>query len=131
MRKIIFALLLFVSNLTIPCPAQDITTVQPKDTSLYLVQLYTPEFVLEQTLNTSPFSFGAPEQFPKYFYQSSASSPAPLLWEFQNEIDIAAPWKLQLAKENENRTLYMILSSINAGGALYLAYRHVKKYGFW
>ncbi len=104
---------------------------QLKDTSLYLVQLHSPEFVFEYNLRYSLLPAENIRLFPGKFYHASSSSPQPLMWEFQNKIDIASPWKLQLARENENRTLNTIFGSIGTGGALYMAYRHVKKYGFW
>jgi hypothetical protein len=112
--------------------AQEINYLHTKDTSLYLVQLYAPEFVFEQSLNYSSISVNTLNNFPSYPFQSSAFQSQSLVWDLQNNpIDIASPWKLQLAKENETKTWNMIFGSVGTGGALYIAYRHVKKYGFW
>ena len=40
-------------------------------------------------------------------------------------------WQSELAYAKKNRTLWMILGSVEMGGAAYIAYRHIKKYGFW
>lgn len=52
-------------------------------------------------------------------------------WTMQyNQIDVAAPWKQFLARQNEDKTLYVLLGSVQMGGAAYIAYRHLKKYGW-
>jgi hypothetical protein len=44
--------------------------------------------------------------------------------------DLTAPLRLQRAREESNRTLYAVLGTVHLGGVAYLAYRHIKKYGF-
>jgi hypothetical protein len=44
---------------------------------------------------------------------------------------IETMWKSKLQDEKKYRTLWMVLGSVEMGGALYVAYRHIKKYGFW
>ena len=118
--------------LTFHSIAQEKITMQPKDTSLSLVQLYPPEFIFEQSLNFTRLTVGTSEQFTNYTFQSAMPGQTPLVWEFQNnKIDIAAPWKLQYAHEKGMQKWNIIFSSLSTGGALYIAYRHVEKYGFW
>ncbi len=45
--------------------------------------------------------------------------------------DLTAAWRLQLAREERNSTLYTVLGTVQLGGVAYLAYRHVKKYGLF
>ena len=128
MKKIIITLFVYSSFSF----AQELALPQLKDTSLFLVQLYAPEIIFDQTIQFAPLSFEFNQPLSNYYFQSSGTSQAPLCWNLQdNNIDIAQPWKLQLAHDNENKTWNMVFGSVGTGGALYIAYRHVKKYGFW
>ena len=49
---------------------------------------------------------------------------------FRPNIDILSPYLLQREREQEMRTFYSILSAVTLGGAAYIAYRHIKEYGF-
>jgi hypothetical protein len=44
--------------------------------------------------------------------------------------DLTAALRLQRARAESNSTLYTILGTVQVGGVAYLAYRHIKKYGF-
>ncbi|MCX6139209.1 MAG: hypothetical protein NTV54_17140 [Ignavibacteriales bacterium] len=66
-------------------------------------------------------------EFPGVVYRLSESSAQLLPWKMQEKLDLAAPWKLQLAEENTYRTLRMVLGSIQVGGVAYLMYEHFKK----
>ena len=50
-------------------------------------------------------------------------------WSRDESIDLDAPWKLHLREEKKNATWRGILGSVQAGGAAYILYRHIKKYG--
>jgi len=84
-----------------------------------------------------PFSVPPPEPvfIPRYFpgfYHPLAIGPHPFRFNnLQETPDLLSPWKLELAKQDELSTMRMILGSVGVGGAAYIAYRHVKKYGFW
>jgi hypothetical protein len=62
-------------------------------------------------------------------YQPSALPSQSLFWTFPEKIDLVSPWKLQLADQNKNKTWRTILGSVGFGGAAYIAYQHIKKYG--
>jgi hypothetical protein len=44
--------------------------------------------------------------------------------------DLMSPYLLRLHRESQLNPLYMVLESMELGGAAYVAYRHIKKYGF-
>jgi len=44
--------------------------------------------------------------------------------------DLTSPLTLQRASEEKNKLLYQVLGTVQIGGVAYLAYRHIKKYGF-
>ena len=64
------------------------------------------------------------------FLRLSLASPMPAPWGSQQKFSLATCWTNEWRRQQEYRTFRMILGSIQAGGALYLAYRHMKKYGF-
>jgi hypothetical protein len=66
---------------------------------------------------------------PGFLHQSLTNLPTSLSSQFQQQIDIVSPWKQELAKQNELRTLKTILGAVQAGGTAYLLYEHIKKYG--
>ncbi len=70
-----------------------------------------------------------PEYFKSIIFQSTGATPYFFMPREMDDIDLAAPWKLQLARENQHRTLYTILGAVQAGGVAYLAYRHIRKHG--
>jgi hypothetical protein len=77
-----------------------------------------------------PKSIGeSPEYIPQSLHQALTLSPVSLSGQFQQQIDLVSPWKQELAKQNEYRTLKLVLGSIQAGGTAYLLYEHNKKYG--
>lgn len=50
---------------------------------------------------------------------------------FAAKVDLITPYLLQRQRESRLSTLYMVLGAAGAGGAAYIGYRHVKKYGFF
>lgn len=44
--------------------------------------------------------------------------------------DLLSPLRLQQQRDEEMKTLRMILGTVQLGGVAYIAYRHVTKYGF-
>ena len=52
-------------------------------------------------------------------------------WSLEPKVDLTASLRLQRASDSDLRILYSVLGAVQAGGVAYLAYRHVKKYGFW
>ncbi|MGD0591478.1 MAG: hypothetical protein ABSA44_11900 [Bacteroidota bacterium] len=66
---------------------------------------------------------------PGFLHQSITYLPASLSSQFQQQIDVASPWKQELAKEKELRTLRWVLQVVEEGGTAYLLYEHIRKYG--
>ena len=66
---------------------------------------------------------------PGFLHQSLTYFPSSLSSQFQQQIDVVSPWKQELAKDNELRTLKYVLQAIQAGGTAYLLYEHLRKYG--
>jgi hypothetical protein len=46
-------------------------------------------------------------------------------------IDLMSPLLLQWESESRMRPFQIVLGSLSAGGAAYVAYRHIKKYGLF
>ena len=66
------------------------------------------------------------------FFSSRDYSGAPQFfagWQDQ-KLDLMAPLRLQMAREEKLKTLNAVLGTVQLGGVMYLAYKHVKKYGF-
>jgi hypothetical protein len=70
-----------------------------------------------------------PENIPNCLNQPSVVSLQYSLWKLQQNLNLSPIWKLELAKQEEYKTLHIILGSIEAGGVAYLIYLHFKKYG--
>jgi hypothetical protein len=105
---------------------------EPRDTIVRTVKLDTIRYSFLEQPNFIPLSFAiASENTLSLLDQSILFPTQSFSWTIENnKIDLSAPWKLELARREENRTMYTILGSVNFGGAMYIAYRHVKKYGF-
>lgn len=89
-----------------------------------LLRSYHTNIILPPSLRESPiyYSFG-------FLHQSLMYFPSSLSSQFQQQVDVVSPWKQELAKENEFRTLKFILQTVEAGGTAYLLYEHFRKYG--
>lgn len=68
-----------------------------------------------------------------YLLAPLPTTPYPFLTSYDGpqEPDLTAAWRLQRAREEKNSALYTVLGTVQLGGVAYLAYRHVKKYGFF
>ncbi len=61
----------------------------------------------------------------------SPGAPPPFLQgSYGSKLDLLSPYLLQRESENRLSTLYLILGAAVGGGAAYIGYQHVKKYGF-
>ena len=88
-----------------------------------LLRSLDADIILPSLLRESPlYSSG-------FLHQSIAYLPTSLSSQFQQQIDVVSPWKQELAKENEFRTLKYVLQAVDAGGTAYLLYEHFRKYG--
>jgi hypothetical protein len=68
----------------------------------------TPGFVVPALDITQPHRFGS----------------------YRENLDLTAGWRLELAGQEKLKTLQIIMGAAVLGGAGYVAYEHVKKYGF-
>jgi hypothetical protein len=89
-----------------------------------LLRSYHTDIILPPSLRESTIYYS-----PGFLHQSLTYLPTSLSSQFQQQIDVASPWKQELAKEKEFRTLKFILQAVEAGGTAYLLYEHFRKYG--
>ncbi|NUN69178.1 MAG: hypothetical protein HUU02_05655 [Bacteroidetes bacterium] len=125
------SLVIIVSFIILPLCAQERTA--PADTALTLLRMPDPGILLEQPVFTLPFTFAVaqPEQNRQLpLYQSFAGTPQTFAWERSAPTDLTAPLKLQLYQTPAEKAFKITLSGAMTAGALYVAYKHVKKYGF-
>ncbi|MFI5252183.1 MAG: hypothetical protein ACHQQQ_07095 [Bacteroidota bacterium] len=122
MKKSICIGLLFF-GLTIVARSQEEINVQLPDTSMNSSLNFKSESLFVK------FSFSRLQSL-EFLYQQPVMPSQPTFWTLPEKIDLISPWKLQLAHQDEYKTLYTILGSIQMGGVAYIAYQHVKKYGW-
>ncbi len=114
-------LILFIA-LTCVSGSQERKSVQPSDTSVGGLQSFQSESLFISLSFFHPLSLAFLSQAPAVWSQSIFETlPA--------KIDIVSPWKLEVANEDEYRTMRIILESIEFGGVGYIGYEHIKKYG--
>jgi hypothetical protein len=132
MREIIFILALFNFTFVLPAPAQERIQIEPQDTTLSLLRMKNPEQLLEQPIVLLPLTFALakPEQnMQMSLYQTFAGTPQSFAWERNAPTDLTAPLKLQLYQSEPEKAFRITLGAAGTAGALYMAYKHVKKYG--
>jgi hypothetical protein len=122
-------LILFFS-LTLFASGQEQQTVSLQDTSARKLRNFNSGYLFEMPSLSLPLSLRIiPENIPYYLDQPSVVSLQYSSWKLQQNLNLSPIWKLELAKQDEYKTLYTILGSIEAGGVAYLTYLHFKKYG--
>jgi hypothetical protein len=99
------------------------TLVKRPRINQYLLRNFDTDIMLLPSLH------GSMNDVPVSLHQSLMNFPSSLSAQFQTQIDVVSPWKQELAKQNELRTLKTILGAIQAGGTAYLLYEHIRKYG--
>jgi hypothetical protein len=112
---------------------QEKTTPHRQDTAHVKQRKPIPNLLFEHPVQRLPLALElAPApSFDLFFMGESPGSSAYFFSQREREsIDLAAPWKLQLARENKHKTLYTILGAVQAGGVAYLAYKQIEKYGW-
>ncbi|MFA6540773.1 MAG: hypothetical protein WCT99_04160 [Bacteroidota bacterium] len=127
-------IILILLSLAVPLPAQEQTSMQPKDTSLKLLRTEAIPLSLEQPIVILPLSFAlssAGEGTVQPLYYIFGESPEQFSWNREGKVDIASPWKIYLEEQKKNSTWRSVLGSVQLGGAAYIAYRHIKKYGLF
>ena len=99
------------------------TLVKKPCINQYLLRNFDTDIMLLPSLHSSI------NDVPVSLHQSLMNIPSSLSGQFQMQIDVVSPWKQELAKQNELRTLKTILGAVQAGGTAYLLYEHIRKYG--
>jgi len=120
------------------CPAliaQHQSEVSPADTARTEgILLLDPGIALgKPTLLLPPWlEPGATLSTPSFLYGSMRPGlPSSLIGQgIEPKIDLTATLRLQGKRDEGLQLLYSVLGAVQAGGVAYLAYRHVKKYGF-
>jgi hypothetical protein len=118
-------------------PLQDSSSSKTQTFDARLLDLY-PSVSLPISIKTSPEGLGgflsqpSSTTGPGYvsgFLRLSLATPMPSPWDSQQKLSLATCWRQDLGRQQEYQTFRMILGSLEAGGAAYLAYKHIKKYG--
>lgn len=103
------------------------------DSSAIPYLINNPGSLLDKPIVVLPLSFlltAANDQLPASLYYSFAGTPQSLSWKQTPSIDLTAPITLQLRDEEKDRPWKITLGAAQLGGVAYIAYKHIKKYGF-
>ena len=90
-----------------------------------------PEMIfMRPTLVLPPFHVSMDSIFPMSI-RESFTAPMPTLRRiFAEETDLASIWQSKIAEQNDNQPLRSILSALELGGDVTIAYFHLHKFGF-
>lgn len=114
-------LILFFASALV-ASGQEQKSVQLPDTSVSRLPSFHSESLFVRLSFLHPQSLG-------FLFQPPAIPSQPIFEAVQEKIDLVSPWKLELANQEEYRTMRTILESIELGGVGYIGYQHIKKYG--
>ncbi|MGA2624450.1 MAG: hypothetical protein ABSF91_11390 [Bacteroidota bacterium] len=121
-EKLDVGILILFFALTLVASSQERKSVQLPDTSVNKLRSFHSEFLFVKLSFLHPRSLG--------FLYHPPAVPSQFIFEpFEEKIDLVSPWKLELANQEEYRTMRTILESIELGGVAYIGYEHIKKYG--
>ena len=110
---------------------QELSTVKFQDTSVINPRILDPEYLNTAFSLSLPLSLqNTPAGDSNEFYSPSLLSFQYGLEKSQKNFDLSSIWKREIARQEDYKTLQIVLGSIQAGGTAYLLYRHLKKYGF-
>jgi hypothetical protein len=124
------AILILFFSLTLFASGQEQDTVPLQDTSVNEPRNFNSGYLFGTPSLSLPLSLRIiPENIPYYLNQPSVVSLQYSSWKLQQNLNLSPIWKLELAKQEEYKTLRTILLSIEAGGVAYLTYQHFKNYG--
>jgi hypothetical protein len=124
------SILILFFLLTLFASGQEQDTVPLQDTSVNKPRNFNSGYLFGTPSLSLPLSLKIiPENIPYYLNQPSVVSLQYSSWKLQQNLNLSPIWKLELAKQEEYKTLRTILGSIEAGGVAYLTYLHFKKYG--
>ncbi len=132
MRQIPLILTLIILSIAFQALAQERAHIEPQDTTLTLLRMKNPEQLLERPIVVLPLTFAlatVENETPVSLYQTFAGTPQSFSWNRDEKMDLTAPLKLQLYQSETEKVFRITLSAASAGGAAYLAYRYLKKYG--
>lgn len=106
---------------------------EASDTALTTgVVLLDPGIALGKPLLLFPPSYQpGSEILPARFVTPFTASPPLFLGSpMEPKADLLSPYLLQVRRSQEMSTFYTILGAMELGAVAYVAYRHVKKFGF-
>lgn len=120
-------ILMFVAS------GQQQSDVQPNDSAANRVVLVDPgissgrvTLLLPRSLQSESI-YGIP---PLLFPAGTAGAQSPFLGGvIEQRADLISPLRLQMESADRLKTLRTVLGTVQFGGVVYLAYRHIKKYG--
>ena len=131
--KISLAVLSLVFVVAFSAAAQEQRRENIVDTTAHGVRTAASALMFEQPMQLLPLSMElavTPDYFKRMAFQSTAGDPYFFSKHELGTMDLAMPWKLELARQNEHKLWYEVLGAIEAGGVAYLAYDHIKRYGW-
>jgi len=117
----------------IPAVSQVTIDRAPQDTTLGLFRMADPSTLLTKPVFVLPLSYAlvhAGEAPLPSLYYSFAGTPQSFSWDRNEKIDLTAPLLLQLHDAEKDRPWKISIAAAGTAGALYIAYKHIKKYGF-
>jgi hypothetical protein len=113
-------------------PAQSQETKQVRDTT----HLSKSVIILDPGLALGKFTVLIPPalqpgggMMPPSFTDIRSGLESPLLLGSEQKADLISPFLLQRQKQSALSPIYTVLGAMELGGAAYIAYRHIKKYG--
>ncbi len=110
---------------------QDLKPVQLNDSSAISVRTIDPRLLPPDFLTMSLLPSRTESKLsPTPLYLSLSLSSSSNSWGVQRNLDLSVMWQNEILKQEKYKTIRTILGSIEAGGVAYLAYLHIKKYGF-
>lgn len=123
--------ILFITLVVQSSQAQDSLRAPVRDSSLSTAQLPAHPLLFPQSFEYSLLNAEPTEVFAKYLGPVTMPGTPQFDRTLQDGIDLIQPWKLNLAEQEKYSAVKISLGAAATGGALYFAYRHIKKYGFW
>jgi hypothetical protein len=131
MKALGFILQLVLCAAALQAQEQDTSSI--RDTSRVRgFVIADPGIALRKAIILFPPSLQHDGRFESFqFLDTPSGMPPPLLNRvFTQKADLLSPYLLQLQQESQAGSLHVVLGAAGLGGAAYLAYRHIKKYGF-
>jgi len=134
MSKIVTILVLTLAN-TLATYGQQRSDVRQADANPQnRIVIIDPGISLGRPTFLLPPSLEADSMFrlPSFlFIPENFTIPQPFLQGvFEERVDLLSPLRLQMEKESRLRPLQTVLGTVEIGAVGYLAYRHIRKYGF-